>query len=251
MVSYLRPSDVDGAKHAWAILALLVKRLRQAWPGVFIIFRGDSGFCRPRMLSWCDNHDVAYVIGLAKNSQLLARTTKRTDALMEQAYQIAGMKVRYITEIDYAAQTWDRERRVVVRMEYGDKGSDVRFVVTNLNSPVRELYECDYCQRGEMENRIKEQKCDLKADRTSCQQWWANQFRLMLTSCAYVLIDALRREVLNDTELASAQVATIRVKLLKIGTVMIRNTRRVRFLFSRHYPYQTLFSQIIAKLVPG
>jgi hypothetical protein len=171
LVSYLRPSKIDGAKHAWAILALLVKRLRQAWPQVKIIFRGDSGFCRWRMLSWCERNNVGYIVGIAKNQRLNAITAQRQrDA--RDCYAELGTKVRWFSDIQYAAGSWNRRRRVIAKIEHSGKGSNPRYVVTNLSGDGKMLYEKLYCARGEMENRIKEQQLDLFADRTSCHRWW-------------------------------------------------------------------------------
>jgi hypothetical protein len=181
LVSYLRPSKIDGAKHAWAILSLLVKRLRRAWPEVRIVFRGDSGFCRHRMFDWCEKNDVDYI-------------------------------------------------------------------VTNIEGDPQQLYDKLYCKRGDMENRIKEQQLDLFADRTSCHHWWANQFRLLLASLAYTLLESIRRLALRGTELAKAQCGTIRLKLLKVGAVIIKNTRRIRFLLSSAYPHQQLFKHVAEQL---
>jgi len=250
LVSYLRPSKIDGAKHAWAILALLVKRLRQAWPKVRIILRADSGFCRWRMLSWCERHDVGYIVGVAKNQRLNAMTaTLQRDA--EACYAELGAKVRWFSDIHYAAGSWKRQRRVIAKIEHTDKGSNPRYVVTNLSGDGQALYEKLYCARGEMENRIKEQQLDLFADRTSCHRWWPNQFRLLLSSLAYMLLEAIRRLALQGTELAKAYVSTLRLKLLKIGAVILRNTRRIRFLLSSACPYQKLFFHVAAKLAPG
>jgi hypothetical protein len=250
LVSYLRPSKIDGAKHAWAILALLVKRLRQAWPQVKIIFRGDSGFCRWRLLSWCERHDVGYIVGVAKNKRLNAMTAQlQRDA--EACYAALGSKVRWFHDIHYAAGSWKRTRRVIAKIEHTDKGRNPRYVVTNLTGDGQRLYEKLYCARGEMENRIKEQQLDLFADRTSCHRWWPNQFRLLLSSLAYMLLEAIRRVALQGTELASAYVSTLRLKLLKIGAVILCNTRRIRFLLSSAYPYQKLFFHVAAKLAPG
>ena len=247
LVSYLRPSCLDSARHAWAILALLVKRLRRAWPKVKILFRGDSGFCRWRMLRWCETHDVFYLAGLAKNSRL----NEMAGPFLEQAqkrYEATGQKQRLFGEIRYAALTWDRARRVIVKAEHAGQGSNPRYVVTNLTGDPQRLYDQVYCARGEMENRIKEQQLDLFADRTSCSKWWPNQFRLLLSSLAYLLLEALRRLGLKGTELARAQCGTIRLKLLKIGTVIRRNTRRVYFHFSSAYPYQELFYCVVRRL---
>ncbi len=249
LVSYLRPSDIDGAKHSWAILSLLVKRLRQAWPDVQIIFRGDSGFCRHKMLTWCERHQVHYIVGLAKNKRL----TRLSQAELMRAqflFQATQTKQRLFSDLSYQAGSWSHLRRVIVKAEHMSQGSNPRYVVTNLPGDAKQLYDTVYCARGEMENRIKEQQLDLFADRTSCHLWWPNQFRLLLSTLAYTLIHAIRRLALKDTELARATCATIRLKLFKIGAVVIRNTRRIRFLLSSHYPYQTLFKSVCLKLCP-
>ncbi len=130
-------------------------------------------------------------------------------------------------------------------------GVNPRYVVTNLHGDVQHLYDKLYCARGDMENRIKEQQLDMFADRTSCSAWWPNQFRLLLSSMAYTLLEAIRRLALKGTELARAYVGTLRLKLLKIGAVILRNTRRVRFLLSSRYPYQHLFFLVAHRLAPG
>lgn len=250
LVSYLRPSKIDGAKHAWAILALLVKRLRQAWPKVRIVLRADSGFCRWRMLRWCERHGVDYIVGIAKNKRLdaLSAPLQREAAA---AFEASAKKVRWFTEFPYAAQSWDRARRIIARVEHAEKGANPRYVVTNLTGNAKRLYDQLYCARGDMENRIKEQQLDLFADRTSCHRWWPNQLRLLLSALAYTLVEGLQRLALHGTFLARAYIGTIRLKLLKIGAVIVRNTRRVRFLLSSHYPHQDLFALVFARLVPG
>lgn len=250
LVAYLRPSNRDVARHAWAILALLVKRLRQAWPRVRIVVRGDSGFCRWRMLRWCERHEVGYVIGLAKN----ARINELARPLIEQASQwhsATGHKQRLFGQVAYAAASWDRPRRVIVKAEHTEGGSNPRYVVTNLEGAPQPLYDQLYCARGEMENRIKEQQLALFADRTSAHRWWANQFRLLLSALAYTLMEALRRLGCAGTEWAQAQCDTLRLRLLKIGTVVMRNTRRVRLLWSSSYPSQEVFAQVVARVASG
>lgn len=247
LVSYLRPSNIDVARHAWAILKLLVVRLREAWPGVKIIFRGDSGFCRWKMLRWCESHGVDYIVGLAKNARLL----KLAEALMLESaagFATEGQKQRRFGWLDYAAGSWDCERRVIAKAEHTSQGSNPRFVVTSLRGEAQVLYDEVYCARGEMENRIKEQQLGLFADRTSCSAWWANQLRLLLASAAYVLVEAIRRLGLCGTELARAQVGTIRLKLLKIGAVILRNTRRIRLHFASGYAWQSLFATVHVRL---
>lgn len=249
LVSYLRPSNIDASKHAWAILSLLVKRLRKAWPKTRIIIRADSGFCRWRMLRWCDNHGVGYIVGMAKNKRINALAAD-LQAEAEEAYRRTGKKQRLFSETLYSAKTWDRERRVIIKAEHSSRGSNPRYVLTNLPGDPQKLYDRDYCQRGDMENRIKEQQLDLFSDRTSCHKWWANQFRLLLSSLAYTLVDSIRRIALKGTELANAQCGTLRLKLFKIGAVVHRNTRRVRIHMSSAYPHKELFWLAAQRLAP-
>ena len=250
LVSYLRPSNIDGAKHGWAILSLLVKRLRQVWPKVRIIFRGDGGFCRWKMLRWCDHHEVGYLIGLAKNKRL----NRLTASLQDEAaacFAATGHKVRWFTDFQYAARSWDGARRVIAKIEHSQHGVNPRYVVTNLEGDAKQLYDKLYCARGDMENRIKENQLDMFGDRTSCQHWWPNQFRLLLASLAHTLIEAIRRIALKGTELANAYVGTIRLKLFKIGAVILKNTRRIRFLLASGCPYKELYFLAANRLAPG
>ncbi|NQT21519.1 MAG: IS1380 family transposase [Planctomycetes bacterium] len=247
LAAYLRPSNIDGARHAWAILSLLAKRLRKEWPKAEIIFRGDSGFCRWRMLRWCDNNRVGYIVGLAKNRRINAIGADLM-AEAEERFEATGEKQRLFSETMYAAKTWDRERRVIMKAEYGRQGSNPRYVVTNLPGDPQKLYDRDYCARGDMENRIKEQQMDMFSDRTSCHNWWPNQLRLLLSSLAYILVESMRRLALKGTELARAQCGTIRLKLLKIGAVVIRNTRRVRMHLASGCPYKHLFWDVARRL---
>ncbi len=250
LVPYLRPSNIDAALHSRAILKLLVRRFRQVWPKVRIIVRGDSGFCRWRMMRWCDRHDVFYVFGLARNPVLEAMAAPFMKKA-QVAFEKTNAKQRRFHEIRYAAETWERKRRVIVKAEYLPAGPNVRFVVTNLAEPSPEkVYDELYTARGDMENRIKEQQLGLFADRTSCHKFLANQFRLLLASAAYVLIDHLRRTALAGTELSSAQVSTIRVKLFKVAARVITSVRRIVFHLSSSYPYQPLFRRIVARFVP-
>jgi hypothetical protein len=247
LVSYLRPSNIDAAKHAWAILKLLTQRLRAAWPQVRLIVRADSGFCRWKMLRWCERAGVDYLIGLARNPRLETRGAPLM-AEAEATYAAESQKQRRFAWLDYAANSWDRSRRIIAKAEFGAQGGNPRFVVTSLAGEAQALYEEVYCARGEMENRIKEQQLGLFSDRTSCHAWWANQFRVLLSAAAYVLMETIRRVGLRGTELARAQVGTIRLKLLKIGTVIVRNTRRIRLFFASGYPYQELFASVCGAL---
>jgi hypothetical protein len=247
LVAYLRPSNIDPALHSRAILKLLVERLRRQWPSVKIVFRGDSGLCRWRLMRWCDKHNVGYIVGMIRNSILEKLARPWMDASAEQFAQ-TGQKQRLFGEFSYAAGTWDKERRVIVKAEYLQQGANTRFIVTNLAGQPQQLYDEVYCQRGEAENRIKEQQLGLFADRTSCHDFVANQFRVLLSAAAYVLVDTLRREGLVGTELANAQVGTIRLKLLKIGARVVSSVRRIVFHLAGGYPLKELFARILVRL---
>ena len=248
LVAYLRPSNADSAKHAAAVLKLLIKRLRQVWPRTRFAIRADSGFCRNLLLSWCDRNDVKYIIGIARNSRLLAEA----EELMERAeslHESSGKKQRLFDRFDYAADSWSWIRSVIVKAEHGSKGANPRFIVTNIVGDPKRLYDQRYCIRGEMENRIKEQMM-LFADRVSAHRWWANQWRILLSALAYTLLEALRRFALKGTALARATVATIRLKLIKIGAVIVRKKSVIRIHLSSHHPLKDLFAQAAACLSP-
>lgn len=250
LAAYLRPSKIDGAQHAAAVLKLLVTRLRQTWPAVRILFRADSGFCRQRILNWCDRQAVQYVVGLARNSRLHDRVSRQETA-MQAAFDRTQAKQRAFLELHYGAHTWKYTRRCVARLEYGPQGTNPRFVVTNIPLAERDaasLYDDLYCQRGEAENRIKEAQLGLFATRTSCQYFNANQFRILLSALAYTLVERLRALALQGTALASAQVATLRSKLLKLAAVITRNTRRIRLYFASHWPSAPIFQQALQVL---
>lgn len=239
LVSYLRPSKIDGAKHAAAIVRLLVNKLRFVWPGVRIILRGDSGFCRKLLMSWCERNHVYYVLGIARNSRLQGFGENLMDEA-EKRFDASGEKQRLFSEFMYAAGSWNNERRVIIKAEYSEKGPNPRFVITNLSAAPKKIYEDYYCPRGDMENIIKQQ-IEMFSERTSCNKWWANQFRVLLSTVAYTLVHIIRSVGLKGTLLARAQVGTIRLKLLKIGAVIVHNTRRVRFLLASSFPYQEQF----------
>jgi Transposase DDE domain group 1 len=247
LACYLRRSRIDGAKNASALIKLLIARLRQAWPKVPIIVRGDSGFCRQRLMRWCERHGVGYILGVARNARLEAIVSLAELALAEQ-YAASGIKQREIGEFSYAADSWDCERRVITRLEYGEQGNNPRFVVTNVEGEATQLYEQLYCQRGEAENRIKETQLDLFGTRASCHKFRANQFRLLLAALAYTLMQRLRSLALEGSELARACAATIRTRLLKIGVAVLRNTRRIRLMFASHHPLRELFALAAGRL---
>jgi len=251
LVAYLRPSKIDGAKHAWAILSLLVKRLRLAWPQVSIVFRGDGGFCRHRILDWCDRNSVSYCVGLPKNQRLNNRPEiVETVGEMAVDYDMTGVKQRDFENVHYAAATWSGERRVIARLEFGARGEDHRYIVTNIGGDSRAIYEDLYCQRGNMENHLKSVQYDLFSGRTSCHYFIANQFRLLMSAAAYILMERVRAIGLAGTELANCTLGNLRLKLLKIGAVIVKNTRRVKIMLSSACPYQELFRLAARRLNP-
>jgi hypothetical protein len=250
LVSYLRPSSRHGAHHSAAILRLLVNALRTRFPGVEIVLRADAGFCTPRLLHACQRLGVDYILGFATNDRL-KRLSAPLLAAAERAYQQSGLATRYFQEQTYQARSWKRPSRLLIKAEHNGIGRNARFVITSLAGDPQQLYDTVYCPRGDMENRIKEQQLDLYADRTSAHHWWANQMRLLLASLAYTLVQGLRTIALTATHLARASVATIRDRLLKIGAVIWRNTRRVRLHLASHHPEQDLLVLIAARLRPG
>jgi hypothetical protein len=245
----LRPSWRDPASVVSALIKLIARRLRQKWPQLRLVVRADSGFCRPKVLRRFDAWGIDYIIGLQKNSTLEWFSAVPAQALAEQ-YDAAGTKQRLIGEFQYATRNWDRERRVIARLEHGPQGPNPRFVVTSLDGDAADLYERLYCARGEAENRIKEAQLDLFGRRASCRLFAANQLRLLLAALAYTLMINLRRLALGGTELERACTATIRSKLLKIGAAVLRNTRRVRLLLASQHPLKHVFVTAARALAP-
>jgi hypothetical protein len=251
LLAKLRPSDIDAAAGSVKQVAWIVEQIRQRWPQVRIILRGDSGFCRENLMSWCEENRVDYVFGLAKNKRL-TKILGRELYEVQQQFQATKQPARTFQDFVYRThKSWSRERRVVGKAEHLAKGSNPRFVVTSLSAErfmAPALYEDCYCARGDMENRIKEQQLCLFADRTSCQTMRANQLRLWLSSVAYVLLQALRQHGLKDTPLSQARCDTIRLKLLKIGAIVRVSVRRVWFSLASSCPYQAVFAQVFDNL---
>jgi hypothetical protein len=240
----LRPANQDAAKGSVEEVGGIVAQLRQRWPGVKIVLRADSGFCREELMGWCEQNHVDYVFGLARNKRL----AKIIGAQMHQArllHQSSGKAARVFAEFSYQTRkSWSCARRVVAKAEYLDKGENPRFVVTSLTAQqwaAQDLYEKFYCARGEMENRIKEQMC-LFADRLSTDEMKGNQLRLYFSALAYTLMEALRRLGLKGTAWAEAQVDTIRLKLLKIGAIVRLSVRRVLLQLSSAYPWKDIYA---------
>jgi hypothetical protein len=247
----LRPADIDASAGALKQLQRIVAQIREAWPKVEITIRGDSGFCRDPILSWCEANGVDYLFGLAQNKRLLALITAEQEQA-RQEFERTTEPARVFAELRYRTlDSWSCERRVVAKAEHLAKGANPRFVVTSLaveDRTAKGLYEEDYCGRGEAENRIKEQQLHLFADRTSAATMRANQIRLFFSSIAYVLMNALRRLGLAGTDLAEAQCQTIRLKLLKIGALVRVTVRKVWVSLASSCPYAAVVRQVHANL---
>jgi hypothetical protein len=251
----LRSSKTGGAHGTLALFRYLATRIRQAWPDVEIVLRGDAGFCGPKLLRYCDRNGYKYILGIASNA-VLKRLSANIVSAAEMFFVDAGSKeaFRLFWEYEYQAKSWNQARKVIVKAERLPDGENffgkenTRYVVTNLDGTAKELYENIYCARGDMENRIKEQQSMLFADRTSCHGFEANRFRLFLSSCAYVLMETLRRTALCGTELASAQCGTIRLKLFKVAAVVRESVRRIVFSLSSVFPFQALWRRIFSRL---
>jgi len=240
----LRPSNIDAPAGAKEQLERIVAQIRERWPEVSIVIRADSGFCREELMAWCEDNGVDYIFGLAKNERL-KKEIEWELAEAKARHEASGQPARLFKDFRYRTRdSWSRERRVIGKAEHLAKGSNPRFVVTSVAPEARDaktLYESDYCARGEMENRIKEQQLDLFADRTSSAQMRSNQLRLWFSSVAYVLVNAFRRLGLAGTEMARAQCGTIREKLFKIGARISVSVRRILVSLASGCPYQRLF----------
>jgi hypothetical protein len=249
VAAVLRPGRSHAGRGYLSVLKRLVQRLRQAWPEVKIVLRGDSGFAMPAVYEWCEQNGVEYLIGIAKNSRLLEVAADYLH-LARAVYRYTGTKARLIFEDKYKADSWSHQRRVVIKAEVSDKGDNPRFVVTNIGAgDARDLY-AQYAKRGDMENRIKELKNDLCIDRTSCHRFVANQFRVLLHAAAFVLLSFIRQH-LHGTQLAWAQVGTLRVKLLKLGVLVKETVRRVWLQFACGCPLQDLWPLLLGRIRAG
>jgi hypothetical protein len=250
----LRPSNIDGSLGAVELLAPVVRQIRAAFPDVHLIVRGDSEFCREELMSWCEAQGVDFVFGMARNPRLERAIGKQLEQARRQCLS-TGEPARVFRHFFYRTLTsWSRKRRVIGKAEYLPKGANPRFVVTSLSAAEfekRYLYEELYCARGEMENRIKEQQLDLFGNRASCHQFRGNQVRLWLSMAAQWLEACLRQMALQGTELATAQAATLRTKLLKIGALVTLSVRRVYVRLSSAFPLKHLFASALARLQPS
>ncbi|PIE52091.1 IS1380 family transposase [Candidatus Fermentibacteria bacterium] len=244
----LRRSCIDPAKGSVEEFEYIIGRLRARWPNVRILIRGDSGFSRDYIMSWCEDNKVDYILGVAKNIRL-KKIIGRQLYVARKRYEETGKAARVFTWFWYKTRkSWRQEKRVIGKAEHLNKGSNPQFIVTSLPDSDRKLYEQVYCARGEMENRIKEQQLDLFADRTSTHYMSSNQLRLWFSTFACILLSTFRVLGIEGTSFARAQCGTIRLKLLKIGAVLRFSVRRVLVSFSCGYPWSDEYSIIHRKI---
>jgi len=257
LAAVLRRSDIDASEGAAFCLSRLIEPIRKAWPSVRIIVRGDSAFARDRIMAFCGEVGIDYVFGLAKNARLKRMVAPWMEERRRKAL-IRGKPARRYKNFWYRTlNSWSKKRRVVAKIEHLGSKANPRFVVTSVGREelgAWRLYEDLYCQRGEMENRIKEQQLDLFADRTSTARMASNQLRLWFSTVAYTLVMLLRRWGLADIEesrslTARSHAGTIREKLLKIGARVKVSVRRVAVQLAEGYPFGDLLRRVHANLM--
>ena len=246
MACVLRAGNTHASHGSVAVLKRIIKRLKRAYPGAPILLRADAGFAIPSLYRFCEKEHIHYVIGLITNDRLRQKGAGLL-ARAEHGFTETGTKQRLFGAFWYRADSWKRSRRVVAKAEYTEKGPNQRFVVTDLGLKPERIYDDIYVLRGDIENRIKELKLELKADRLSCHRFLANQFRLDLHVFAYCLF-LLMRKHLEGTELESAQVNTLRIKLIKIGARIRETSRRIWIHMASGYPYGSLFALVLHRI---
>jgi len=224
----LRPGKRPSGKEIVSILKRIIKQIRQSWPRVGILLRGDAHYSCPEVYDYCEENNIKYALGFKSYPTVVRQASGYMDKVRE-FYEQRGRAQKLYGEFIYQATSWSRANRIVVKAEYNSLGSNTRFIVTNLtHSRCRFIYEKIYCARGAMELMIKEHKSHLLSDRTSCSGFSANQFRLFMHSIAYILMHAFREKHLKNTALAKAQFDTIRLKLFKIGARVKYLTTKVK-----------------------
>lgn len=246
LAAYLRPSNIDGAKHVWAILSLLVKHIRKSWPDTKITFRADSGLCRHKILNWCERNLVDYIVGLSGNNVLNKESVSLQEAVKSE-FERTHVPQKEFTSFEYAASTWKCSRKVIAKCEHNAIGSNIRYVVTNIGGKDSELYMEIYCKRGDMENRIKEVQLDMFGDRMSSSSFATNQFRLFLSAISYTYLNRLK-DILHMPNTPRMYCNTVRLKIIKVATYIRQNTRKIFIDFAKNHPYKDIVSKAFNNL---
>lgn len=238
VVSLLRPGKRPSGEEAARILKHVIRRNRHHWPRVAITVRGDGHYATPEVMELLEDQGCGYICGLPGNARLTRIGAPWCEDVAVRRVRSAKDKVRRFFQIVYQAESWSRERTVIARVEATSKGSDIRFIVTNLTGRAKLVYEKIYCARGKVENMIKEHKLYTRSDRTSCHRWEANQFRLFLHSGAYWLLHQLRQAAPRRSLWRKATFETLRRAFLKIAVRIEELKSRVRVALPSAYPYR-------------
>lgn len=238
ILSVLKEGRRSKSVEVFNIVRRLIKHIMERWPNTLIIVRGDSHFCSKELMDWSHSKNkLSFITGITANSRLneLAKTTIQS---VQEAYKKTQKPQKAYHSFEYKANSWEHSQRVIVKVEMSQKGLNVRFIVTDMRQfRTKSLYEQGYCARGSMELRIKDHKLYLKSDRTSCNSFLANSFRLLLHSAAYVLIHTLQKEVLCGTEFENATMKTIQLKILKVAAWVKELKTKIHIEFPQTYPY--------------
>ncbi len=244
----LREGKTPAGAEVRTILKHVIARIRGHWPEVRILVRGDSHYGRVEAMEWCEGQGVDYIFGFGGNAVLKAMTQEAADALCVERAISSAAKLRSFATLGYGAKGWNKQRRIVARIEATRKGLDIRYIVTSLKGTAKHLYEGVYCARGQAENFIKWHKAQLASDRTSCRDPKANQFRLILHTAAYWLMLAARNAVAKRSPLRVAEFATLRLRLIKIAARVIEGAARIRVFLPTACPDRAIFCQLAGRL---
>lgn len=244
----LRRGETPAGVEVRTILKHVIGRIRGHWPKVRILVRGDSHYGRMEAMEWCEEQGVDYIFGFAVNAVLKAMTREAADALCVERAMTSAAKLRSFASLSYGAKSWNKERRMIARIEATLNGLDTRYVVTSLKGTAQHLYETVYCARGQAENFIKWHKAQLASDRTSCRDPRANQFRLILHTAAYWLMLTARHAIAKRSPLRAAEFATLRLRLIKIAARVTEGAARIRVFLPTACPDRAIFRQLAGRL---
>lgn len=249
LAAVLRPGNVTAHKGAVHLLLRIVQRLRAAWPKIRIYVRADSHFAEPHLLNWLEEESIACTIGLQGN-EVLERLTQSFVREVEARFEATKQPQRSFSSLTYQTQkTWPHPRRVIVKVEVGPLGTNVRYVIATKAGSSEALYDWYTERGGTIEDALDQLKNGYEGDRMSCQRFQANAFRLFLHTAAYNLM-LLFRERIQLPELASADIQTIRIKLIKVGARVERTLRRVWIRLSSSWPFASLIARAFERVLP-
>jgi hypothetical protein len=237
----LRSGKTPGGVEVRTIVKHVIARIHRHWPRVDVLVRGDSHYGRPEAMAWCEANGIGYIFGLSGNDVLAALVRPVADALCVRRAEAGAAARRTWTKLQYGAKSWNKQRRVVARLEATPRGLDIRYVVTSLKGSAKHLYETVYCGRGQAENFIKLHKAQLASDRTSCRDPRANQMRLILHTAAYWLLLTLRAAAPKRSPWRIAEFTTLRLRLIKIAARVVEGAARIRLWLPSGCPDTAIF----------